>query len=353
MRLAVFLTWCLLVAAFVVTGCGGDDDAKDPTPEQTARDESSPSAEEAASPEQTATEGEEAWTSLPPLPSGPRQELGVATLRGEVYTVGGFDTTGNIVGLVEVYDPESETWRTVAPVPAEIHHANVVASDDRLYVIGFQTGPFIGDGRVFEYDPDSDSWTQKAPMPAGTERGASGAALVDGFIYVAGGFREGQAVSDFARYDPASDTWEELPDMPAARDHLAAAGIDGLFFAIGGRLGAINSHSPLVFSFDPATDEWTERAPMPTSRGGIAAAVLEGLIYVFGGEGNAADPTGVFEQVEVYDPATDTWSSAGSMAAPRHGTGAAVIGDFICLPGGADVQAFGAVDTADAFRPPD
>jgi hypothetical protein len=40
------------------------------------------------------------------------------------------------------------------------------------------------------------------------------------------------------------------------------------------------------------------------------------------------------------------------MAAPRHGIGAAVLGERIFVPGGAAVQGFGAVDTHQLFTIP-
>jgi hypothetical protein len=39
------------------------------------------------------------------------------------------------------------------------------------------------------------------------------------------------------------------------------------------------------------------------------------------------------------------------MRTPRHGTGAAGVGDVLIVPGGADRLAFGAVATVEAFSP--
>jgi N-acetylneuraminic acid mutarotase len=88
---------------------------------------------------------------------------------------------------------------------------------------------------------------------------------------------------------------------------------------------------------------------MPTPRGGIAAAAVGGCLYVFGGEGNQFHPRGIFDQVEVYDPSTDSWQALDPMAAPRHGIGAAVAGSRIYLPGGATVQGFGATAVHQAY----
>ncbi len=66
----------------------------------------------------------------------------------------------------------------------------------------------------------------------------------------------------------------------------------------------------------------------------MAAALLGGRMFVFGGEHGG----GVFFQNEAYDPATDTWATMAPMPTPRHGTGAAVVGDAIYIPGGGLVR---------------
>jgi N-acetylneuraminic acid mutarotase len=66
-------------------------------------------------------------------------------------------------------------------------------------------------------------------------------------------------------------------------------------------------------------------------------------LYVFGGEGNAASTSGVFPNVDEYDPATDSWRALPALGMPRHGFGAAAIGDRVYLPGGANRQGGGAV----------
>ena len=62
----------------------------------------------------------------------------------------------------------------------------------------------------------------------------------------------------------------------------------------------------------------------------MATAVLAGRIFLFGGEETAR----VFAENEVYDPTTDSWTTMAPMPTPRHGTGAATVGDTIYIPGG-------------------
>ncbi|MEW5854417.1 MAG: kelch repeat-containing protein [Myxococcota bacterium] len=287
------------------------------------------------------------WVPRADMANGPRQETAVAALGGEIYVVGGFDEANAVVADVEAYDPATDTWRTIAPLPEPLHHCNAAAVDGRLYVVGcLGGGNFGATGITLEYDPAANMWTTRAPMPAGTERGSSAVGVVRSKVYVAGGLR-GSSVTDFSSYDTATNTWEILPPMPVPRDHLVGGAVGDTFYALGGR-------SPLtarVDAFSTSTGQWSERASGPTARAGTAAAVLDGVIYVFGGEGNSADPLGIFNDTEAYDPATDSWRVLRVMRTPRHGTGAAAVGSAIYVPGGATVQGFGAVATMEMFVP--
>lgn len=189
-------------------------------------------------------------------------------------------------------------------------------------------------------------------MPAGRARGSSVLAVVGEQIYVVGGLRNRIAVPDFDRYDPLDDAWQPLPPLPRAMDHGMGGAIGRRIYVAGGRQSMITAHTNQLDVYEVDTGRWTTGALMPTSRGGGAGAILDGQLYVFGGEGNTGNAqTELFDDVEVYVPATDRWRLLAPMAPARHGTGVAALGGRIYVPGGADVQAFGAVDVNQAYVP--
>ncbi|HZF50470.1 MAG TPA: kelch repeat-containing protein [Polyangiaceae bacterium] len=285
------------------------------------------------------------WQGLAPLANGPRQETAVVAFEGKILVIGGFTAGGDVVPDIEAYDPATDSWSSFAPLPKSVHHANAAVALGKIYVLGaLQELSFTEIGDVYEYDPSTGAWSAKTSMPPGTERGASAVGVIGSKIYVAGGLRKG-TVADFSAYDAASDTWESLPSLPEPRDHLAGGAADGVFYAIGGRNGGIGAIAETVYAFDPKTGMWATRAPMPTPRGGTAGALVKGRFIVVGGEGNAEAASGVFDDVEAYDPAADAWSALAPMLTPRHGTGAAELNGKLYVPGGATQQAFGAVDT--------
>jgi N-acetylneuraminic acid mutarotase len=218
------------------------------------------------------------------------------------------------------------------------------AVGSRVYVMGGALANGAPTAATWAYDPLTNVWSSRAPMP--TARSAGMAAVAQGRIFVAGGSPAG---STFEVYDPATNQWSALPAVPTPRNHLAGGISGGRLFAAGGR-------PPLTLDvleiFQIGAGTWSTGASMPTGRSGHAAAMVRGCLYAFGGEGNPNHPNGVFPQNEVYDTRSDTWDSLTPMPTPRHGMGAAAVGGRIYIPGGANVQGFGAVATHEVFTVP-
>jgi N-acetylneuraminic acid mutarotase len=275
------------------------------------------------------------WATLSPM-NEPRQELAAAELDGKIYAVGGL---GGRPDANEIYDLVTDRWSLGADLPAGTDHAWAVSLGGRLYVGGGTSN------RVFSYDPSSDTWTEVASSTF-VHGGTPAAAVIDGRIFVAGGAGGGMAGNELESYDPAADHWTTLAPMACARNHTAGGLIGGKLYVAGGRPG----NQVCVEAYDPASNTWTPRASMPTGRSGIAGAVVGGCLYVFGGEGNAADPNGIFHEVEAYDPANDEWFRLPPMQTGRHGIYAAVLGDVVYLPGGSTVQGLGTTGVNEAYE---
>src|SRR5204862_366025 len=111
----------------------------------------------------------------------------------------------------------------------------------------------------------------RAPLPA--PRGASGVGVVNGKLILVGGWGLGRKLVDSsAIYDPATNRWHNVAPIPTPRDHLTAAAVGGIVYAIGGRPFNPDHNYDLVEAYDPATNRWTKKAPMPSRRGGLASA---------------------------------------------------------------------------------
>lgn len=257
------------------------------------------------------------WKTLAHMPTS-RQELATAVLNGKVYSIAGL--AGNFFGTdnVDVYNPATNTWTSVAPIPIPNHHNCAAVAAGKLYAFGGQSK------FNYVYDPVNDSWSQVASMPVAQARTAA-VGVIDDKIYVAGG----SAGALLQVYDPASNTWGTRASMNNARHHCAGGVINGKFYVVGGR--ELSAGAPTALEvYDPQSNSWQTLASMPTGRSGHAAGVVNGELYVFGGEGG-----GVHPEVEVYNPASNSWRRVEpDMPHPRHGIWASVIGNKIYIAGG-------------------
>ncbi len=159
----------------------------------------------------------------------------------------------------------------------------VAEIDGRIYAAGgFRGGESVRDFAV--YDPGSDTWTALPPMP--TARNHLAAAAIGGRFYAVGG-RDGNAL--FGRleaFDLATGRWlTGLAPMPTPRGGLMAAALGGRLFTFGGEgnpaipLGVF----PQTEAYDPGADRWARLAPMPNPRHGTTAVPVADAIYLPGG----------------------------------------------------------------------
>ncbi len=292
------------------------------------------------------TEGpvEAGWYGLAPLPEA-LQEVSVVALDGEVWVLGGFDASIEVSDRVWILggeDPTTATWREGPALPRPMHHHNTAVLDGQIYILGGLEGSFVPFDDAWVLDPQTGVWSDLPPVP--TAMGSAAMGVVDGEILMAGGLTPNTDTLGYA-FDPADESWRPLPDLPEARDHGVGSGGDALR-VLGGRDNGLLQVRDDVWTL--TGDSWEPAAPLPTARAGTAGATLpDGTVLIAGGEGNPADPDGVFDAVERYDPATDTWTVLDPMPTPRHGTGAAPFAGGVLVPGGATVQAFRAVDTVE------
>jgi N-acetylneuraminic acid mutarotase len=104
--------------------------------------------------------------------------------------------------------------------------------------------------------------------------------------------------------------------MPTPRTEVAVAALDGLIYVIGGFEGD-GTPSAKVEVYDPATDTWSEAAPLPEARHHAAAVEVFGKLWVVGGmrSGRGEAVSSAF----AYDAEEDTWGETGSSMAVPHG----------------------------------
>jgi N-acetylneuraminic acid mutarotase len=209
----------------------------------------------------------DSWSAAAQMPTA-RGGLAAETVNGMIYAVGG---------------------RVAAPDP-------VLAAIVRgPYTIQPRSLPgTTAINTVERYDPGTNTWSTVAPMP--TARAHLAVGVINGILYAVGGQDGGTEIGALEAYDPATDHWTARAPMPTPREGLAVAVLNGKLYAIGGILSY--READIVEVYDPVMNMWAPGAQLITARLAPAAALLNGQIYAVGG----ACYDDVLTEVEAYVP---------------------------------------------------
>jgi hypothetical protein len=211
--------------------------------------------------------------------------------------------------------------------------------DGRVLVAG---GPQpVASAEVF--NPPTNTFSSAGIGSMATPRtGAVAAPLPDGRVLVAGGSDDAGALASAEVFDPATNSFSSagIGSMSVPRVYAVAAPLpDGSVLVVGGLDDCSPSCHYLSSAeiFDPTTDTFSSAGIGSTSDPrvhAVAAPLPDGRVLVAGGEGQAS--SGNYASAEVFDPATDTFSSAGigSMSVARNGAAAASLPDGRVLVAG-------------------
>lgn len=215
--------------------------------------------------------------------------------------------------------------------------------------------------------PSMGTWEAGAPEPGPVSESAN--ALVDGVMYMAGGFGNTRG---FKRYDPARNQWTILADTPAGRDHGLAAAVDGSIYVTGGNPNGGGDQSVHGWRYGLAEARWESVAELPgvtqagaASLGGFAyfgdtrgnltqfdprtratrriptdgraprdhsqLIAFQGELWLVGGREQGTRETG---RVSIYDPASETWRVGPNLRTARAGFALAASPTLLVAAGG-------------------
>ena len=240
---------------------------------------------------------------------------GAVALGGKLYVIDGS------FAEAEVYDPKADGWQPLPSMPTARSCLAAAAVAGKLYAIGGDDSDGLPSDAAEAYDPVSGVWTQVASLSVA--RSCHTATVVDGKIYVLGGNRvypddedEGLNLDCVEVYDPAADNWQQMAAMPTARHRHAAVVLDGKIYVTGGFTSphqafgvADGEESNAVEAYDPVADTWTTLASLSKPRLYHASAVVDGKLYIFGGYSS----DGETDLGEVYSPATNCWAPVADL----------------------------------------
>lgn len=256
-------------------------------------------------------------------------------------------TSERVVDVFEEFYDRSQTFLASGIIFREGYPGDVIFStypDLQTYI----TGLFEPDNTETEVDGIYDSsltpLTLTWDLLSGPMFLAKGMSMVgyDGKLYVFGGSSLG-AGERTQIYDIANDVWTTGTNMPRYRESAVAAELNGLIYVIGGndpetcsgnyRCAQLSS----VDIYNPATNTWSSAGALNERRDVAGAVVYDDKIYVVGGMYSESGDTQVSnrDSLEMYDPDTNTWTIVNrDIPYPIRSAATVLAGDVIYVIGG-------------------
>jgi len=227
-------------------------------------------------------------------------------------------------------------WTTLAPVPSVRQEISTAVLNGKIYVIAGFNSSGGNTNTVDVYDPQTNTWSSAAPLPIATNHNA--AAVAAGKLYAFGGTSSRTFV-----YNPQMNSWSDVAPMRFQHANTAAVGvINDKIYVAGGNGPNMNETELEVY--DPAANTWTQLASMNVRRNHTAGGAINSKFYVAGGRpGDTAASA-----LEVYDPATNIWTRLANMPTGRSGIGAGVVNGELYVFGGEQPRQF---DNVEVYNP--
>ena len=213
------------------------------------------------------------WKSAAPLQVSRHALSVVESSNDTIYAVGGWIDGKECSPEVERFTASTNQWACVAPLnlARKLHGVaslpTSASNDDMIYAFGGNCEePNWHTNTAEAYDPVSNSWSYIAPMPAA---GGASAASVLPFVFV---FLHGKYV---LRYDPKTNEYVKLSNLPLLDWHcfdVAVVPNTTHILALGGVTNGRWCKD--MFRYDASDDTWTQLPSMRTARRRCASAIV-------------------------------------------------------------------------------
>lgn len=241
----------------------------------------------------------------------------------------------------ELYNPAMGKWTaTGSPAaPASGYTTTLLQNGQVLLAGGDQDRtPATATSSAELYNPATGTWSATGSMTT-ARAGHTATLLTNGQVVVAGG--EGTCVNGSCPvlataelYNPATGTWTQTGSMTVTRTgHTATLLPTGQVLVAGGESGSTANAGSTAELYNSATGTWAATGGLSVPRFGALAGLLPtGQVLVVCGA-----PAGyVLCAAELYNPATGTWAQDGaaSPSAERHFTAVLLHNGQVLISGG-------------------
>ncbi|MEU7843242.1 S8 family serine peptidase [Micromonospora sp. NPDC049114] len=271
---------------------------------------------------EAAPRAQDGWTGIADLPAGVYDNA-AATLDGKVYSVGGGGGSG-LEGKAWRYDPDTDAWAALPDLPTARAKPVAAAVGGKVYVLG---GWGVDDNTVASvdvFDPATERWSTVAgatnPFPAA----AAGGAVTGGKVYLVGGCLDNDCTDSdrLVVFDPATGALHTGASYPHRVSWLSCGGIGSAIYCAGGTGGTEYTDA---YRYDPAADAWRPLPNLPLDLWGSQYTAAGDLLVLAGGV--TAASTTVTNRTIAYDPVAGGWRDLPNVQFGRY-RGAAACGAY-------------------------
>jgi N-acetylneuraminic acid mutarotase len=225
------------------------------------------------------------WSRIVPLPRGLHHTT-ASVVGGKLYVIGGFDSgTWRPSNVNYGYDPQVHRWTVKTPMPTArgAHAAGVV--DGKIHLVGGahrKLFNLVNTPAHEVYDPKTDSWETLTPMP--TARDHLTVSVIGKKLHAIGGRVDvdyNNNLNAHEAYDTKAGEWSLHAPLPTARSGITSQMLNGLIHVFGGESGEgtfVENEA-----YDPSTNKWKTFTSMPSGRHGLASVVWKNQIHLLTG----------------------------------------------------------------------
>lgn len=239
------------------------------------------------------------WHQNVSLPTG-RYYLNCVTKNDTIYCIGGGISSTGGSKTFEAYNTATNTWTTLVDMPNARVRFGCVLVETKIYCIGG-----AGSSALFDiYDTTTGIWSTGENSPQAF--GYCESIAYNNKIYCFG-FTGGTTAHTFV-YDIASNTWSTAADCPIANQHSSGCVLVGSKVYLLGGNSATNAVTSYIYNI--TTNTWSQGSNLPNPRGGFSGVLVGTKIYCIGGSDTGTYSGDAVIPVDVYDTATNTWSTS-------------------------------------------
>jgi len=269
------------------------------------------------------------WKKLASIPK-PCADGEAVVLNNNIYLVAGNHGQYTESSDFYRYDISEDKWYQQSNLPREMGQLAMAEVAGKIFAIG---GSSFSNTN-YEYNPETNSWDSVAPMP--TARQGIDCGIVDDKIYVIGGITSFSSITKKNEvYDPATNTWSEKTSIPTLRNRSAIVTMDSLVYVIAGAGSSSNIWQNIgtVECYNPKTDTWKTKSNLPIKPLKPGAVVVNNTIVVLGGmDAN----NNSLSTVLIYNKENDSWKSITPLPKVNYVGAFASVGNKIYVIGGSN-----------------